>query len=105
MRVVFIVILVLLTAGIALSYFLAGQGTFQPGVDVSGRTVAAVPIHINALQDQDAAVRKKAVTSLWLIGPEASVATPALLVALEDPDDGVRQAAAKALGRTSPGTS
>src|SRR6266404_6202823 len=105
MRVVFLVVVaVLLMMGIALCYFLAGQGTFQPGVDVSGRTVAAVPLHINALQDSDAAIRKQAATSLWLIGPEASQATPVLLVALHDSDDGVRQAAARALGRCSPGT-
>jgi HEAT repeat protein len=99
-----VVVAVLFLAGIAISYFLGGQGTFQPGVDVSGRTVAAVPVHINALQDRDAAIRKKAATSLWLIGPEAIEATPALLVVLEDPDDGVRQAAARALGHCCPGT-
>src|SRR5439155_19648018 len=66
--------------------------------------VTAVPLHIDALQDSDVAIRKKAATSLWLIGPEASQATPALLLALHDPDDGVRQAAARALGRCSPGT-
>jgi HEAT repeat protein len=105
MRIVFVVVVaVLLIAGIAISCFLGVQGTFQPGVDVSGRTVAAVPLHIEALQDRDAAIRKKAATSLWLIGPEASAATPALLVALLDPDDGVRQAAARALGRSSSGT-
>src|SRR5262249_28885233 len=46
----------------------------------------------------DAAIRKKAATSLWLIGPQASEATPALFVALDDPDEGVREAAARALG-------
>src|SRR5947209_440434 len=98
MRVAFVVaVAVLLAAGIILGYFLAGQGTFQPGVDVSSRTAAAVPLHIDALQARDAAIRKKAATSLWLIGSEAKEATPALLVALEDPDAGVRQAAAKAL--------
>src|SRR5436309_1555747 len=105
MRVVLVVVVpVLLLAGIAIGYFLRVQGTFRPGVDVSGRTVAAVPFHIEALQEVDAAIRKKAATSLWLIGPEASAATPALLVALEDPDGGVREAAAKALGRCSSGT-
>src|SRR5438876_6686716 len=105
MRVVLLmVVAAVLILGIAMSCFLAGQGTFQPGVDISGRTVAAVPLHVHALQDPDAAIRKKAATSLWLIGPEASEATPALLVALKDSDAGVRQAAAMALGRTSPGT-
>src|SRR5947209_15021673 len=104
MRVVFLVALAsLLLASIAICCFLGGQGTFQPGVDVSGRTAAAVPLHIDALQDGDAAIRKKAATSLWLIGPEAREATPALLVALLDTDNGVRQVAARALGRSSSG--
>ena len=39
MRVVFLVALAsLLLASIAICCFLGGQGTFQPGVDVSGRT-------------------------------------------------------------------
>src|SRR5438270_11888480 len=99
-----VIVAVLVIAGIAIGYFLGPQRTFQPGVDVSSRTVAAVPLHIDALQSRDAAIRKKAATSLWLIGPEASAATPALLVALADPDEGVRQAAARALGRCSSGT-
>jgi HEAT repeat protein len=102
--VVLILVAILVVGGVGICYFLAGQRTFEPGVDVSGRTVVAVPLHIDALQDRDPASRKKAATSLWLIGPEASAATPALLVALADPDDGVRQAAAKALGRCCPDT-
>ena len=75
MRVAFIVVVaVFVLAVIAMGYFLGTQGTFQPGVDVSGRTVTAVPLHIDALQNPAAAVRKKAATALWLIGPEASQA-------------------------------
>src|SRR5262249_32658258 len=104
MRVAFVVaVAVLLVAGIVLGYLLTGRGTFQPGVDVTSRTVAAVPLHLAALQDREATIRKKAATSLWLIGAEAKEATPALLVALEDPNEGVRQAAARALGRTGAG--
>jgi HEAT repeat protein len=93
-----VVVAAILIAAIAIGYFLGEPGTFQPGVDVSGRTVAAVPAHIEALQNRDPAVRRKAATALWLIGPEASNATPDLLHALKDPDEGVREAAARALG-------
>src|SRR5262249_30440335 len=68
-------------------------------------TAEAVPDHITALGNKDAAVRQKAARSLWQIGTYASVATPALLEAAKDPDPHVRHCAAQALGRTSQPTS
>jgi HEAT repeat protein len=72
--------------------------------DVSALTPKAVPEHVKALADKDAAVRKKAAWALWQIGAYASNATPALLPVVKDPAPEVREMAAKALGTVSEGT-
>jgi HEAT repeat protein len=74
------------------------------GRDVSSLTPEAVPVHVKALADKDAAQRQKAARALWQIGPRAKAATPALLGAVKDPDAEVRALAAKALGPVSEGT-
>jgi HEAT repeat protein len=52
---------------------------------------------VEALADDNAAVRQAAARALGEIGPEASAAAPALTRALGDPNTGVREDAALAL--------
>jgi hypothetical protein len=58
---------------------------------------AAVPVLIDLLQDQDSAIRQKAILILARIGPAAKPAIPELQQALNDPDADVRANAAIAL--------
>jgi HEAT repeat protein len=53
---------------------------------------------IEALNDEDAAVRQRAAAAMTLLGPDARSAVPALLLALRDDSAQVRAAAAQALG-------
>jgi len=57
---------------------------------------------IDALKDQNEAVRTEAAHALEKIGPEAKTAVPALIEALKDEDKNVRQEAANALGKIGP---
>ena len=59
---------------------------------------AAVPALINALQNQDSAVRNGAAVALGKIGKDANEAVPALKKALDDQDFQVRSSAMQALG-------
>lgn len=61
------------------------------------KTIASVPVLIDALGDQNPKVRKAAVAALDAIGPDARDAVPALIEVLKDDDFNVRQAAADAL--------
>lgn len=55
-----------------------------------------------ALRDSDAAVRQQAGVALFIAGPEAAVAVPALIEALGDPDLMLRRLAAAALSMVGP---
>jgi hypothetical protein len=58
----------------------------------------AVPILVQALENEDPRMRVYAARTLYHIGgPEAAEAIPALIQALEDEDQGVRRVAAEAL--------
>src|SRR5438094_3377963 len=90
---------VLLVVGLGL-YFFDWSSSSLPGKDMSQFHPGAVPGHIQALKSPDASTRRKAATTLWQIGEEATAATPALIqLAARDADPEVRQAAVKALGR------
>ena len=62
-----------------------------------GRSKAAIPALIKALEDSDWNVRRSATDTLGKIGSEAAI--PALLQALEDSDWNVRRSAADTLGK------
>ena len=63
---------------------------------------AAVPLLIDALQDEDKYLRGHAATTLGQLGRPAGSAVPALAKALGDDDEDVRANAATALGRIGP---
>jgi HEAT repeat protein len=60
---------------------------------------AAVPYLVEALQDEDSAVKSSAAQALGEIGPAAEPAVPSLSKALKDADPGVRASAKDALAR------
>ncbi len=63
---------------------------------------AAVPGLVDALRSTDSEMRRRAVTTLGRIGPDAAGAVPALVALLNDPDPRVSLAAARALGQIGP---
>ena len=60
---------------------------------------AALPILLEALEDEDVETRHIAVITLAKLGESATSATPALRVALDDKEPSVRAAAVRALGK------
>jgi HEAT repeats len=72
---------------------LAGCGESEPTM-VHGRSVA---YWLQALQNHDARLRKKAVEELGNVGSTDAALVPALIQAVKDPDAGVRDAAVLAL--------
>ena len=111
-----VVLVVILAIGSCLLYLKytrsdAAKDTFPEteqvlaqGRDVSSLTPEAVPGHVQALAEKDAARRQGAARALWQIGPRAKAATPALVGAVKDSDAEVRALSAKALGSVSEGT-
>jgi len=59
----------------------------------------AVPVLIEALNNEEKEVRQAAVYALKIIGPDAKAAVPALIESLDDEDKEVRNAVVKALNR------
>lgn len=59
----------------------------------------AVPVLVQALDDEDFSVRAAASRALGEIGPAASAALPALVNAMDDENTAVRKAAERALGQ------
>jgi HEAT repeat protein len=75
----------------------------EAAADALGRMgPAAVPALIQALQNPDVSVRRKAVEVLGRVGPDAKDAVPELVKLLDDPDEDVRKSAARTLGRIGP---
>ena len=99
----FILLVLAVVAVVGFKLIFTERGGSLPGLDTSGRSAAAVPQHLQALQNGDAAARKAAAFALWQIGPYAQDAAPALLAVASDPDPEVREAVVKALGRTAQG--
>ena len=65
--------------------------------------VAALPVLITAVSDQNAHARFIVTRAIGNMGPSAEAAVPALIIALKDKDANVRFAAAEALGNIGPG--
>jgi HEAT repeat protein len=77
---------------------LCGCGESKP-TTVHGKSVTH---WVQALQDRDTRVRKKAVEALGNVGSADPAAIPALIMALKDHDAGVRAAATLALLKIGP---
>lgn len=73
-----------------------------PGKNLGGPEI--VPLLIELLKDDDAAVRALAAEALGTIGPDSRLAVPALRKALQDDDVKVRVAASAALQQTGTDT-
>jgi HEAT repeat protein len=97
-REVFIVRFVLCAALPALALLAAGCG------EPAAMTAGGKPVShwLQALQDPDARVRKKAVTKLGNVGTADPAAIPAVAAALKDRDARVRVEAALALLKLGP---
>ena len=61
-----------------------------------------VPVLIRALEDESSRIRRETASALARMGPSAKEAIPSLTKALLDIDDGVRRSAAGALGNMGP---
>jgi NaMN:DMB phosphoribosyltransferase len=83
---------------VLLVVWLVGCGESQPTM-IHGRSVA---YWLQALQDRDARLRKKAVEALGNVGSADAAVVPALIQAARDPDGGVRDAAVLALFKIAP---
>jgi HEAT repeat protein len=85
-------------AAVGLAVAAVGCGEARP-TTAGGKPVS---YWVEALQDPDAKVRKKAATKLGNVGAADAAAVPALAGALKDRDAGVRAEAALALLRIGP---
>ncbi len=66
---------------------------------------ACVPALCDALQDQNACVRRSVAECLGDLGPGAAASVPALISALQDEYTAVQRSAASALGKIGPAAS
>lgn len=83
---------------LVLAGMLTGCGEQKP-TTIHGKSVSH---WVEALQDHDTKVRKKAVAALGNVGAADPAAIPALIGALKDNDAGVRAAATLALLKIGP---
>ncbi len=65
--------------------------------DLGLDAAVAVPVLVEAMQDEDKDIRWDAIDILSLLGTDAAVAVPNVIEALKDPDESIRNSAAKAL--------
>ena len=73
-----------------------------PCFKVDPASEGAVPVLVEALDDEDSSVRKDAAIALGQIGPASKGAVPVLIGTLKDDDADVREAAVYTLGRIGP---
>jgi HEAT repeat protein len=74
----------------------------QQLADRKGNADTVIPALVQALQDEDAFVRRDAARALGRLGPAASTAAPALRGATRDKNLHVRQAATDSLRLVAP---
>ncbi len=81
--------------------FYALQVLIRVGPDAA----ESIPVLVDTLNDDDAAMRREALYALGAIGPDSAKVTEKIVACLSDSDAEVRYAACYALGKIGPGAS